>query len=136
LLPVSERVDYLLGKTDSRAPVLHRSKTGAQSNLLVGDWASQTPVKGDAMLEIEEKEEESEEKEITTERKEYTTLDRVQTAMLFQRAGRASALRDFLVSELGRGPSFLRLANAFSALYPRDSEEKRLLDAVLLVSRR
>jgi uncharacterized membrane protein len=27
---------------------------------------------------------------------------------------------------------FLRLANALSALYPRDSEEKRLLDAMLL----
>ncbi len=27
---------------------------------------------------------------------------------------------------------FLRLANALSALYPKDSEEKRLLDAMLL----
>jgi len=31
-----------------------------------------------------------------------------------------------------RGPDFLRLANALSALYPKDSEEKRLLDAMLL----
>lgn len=29
-------------------------------------------------------------------------------------------------------PDFLRLANALSALYPRGSEEKRLLDAMLL----
>ena len=35
-------------------------------------------------------------------------------------------------SEQDRGPSFLRLANALSALYPRGSEEKRLLDAMLL----
>ncbi len=34
--------------------------------------------------------------------------------------------------EPDRGPDFLRLANALSALYPRDSEEKRLLDAMLL----
>jgi putative DNA methylase len=27
---------------------------------------------------------------------------------------------------------FLRLANAFSALYPKGSEEKRLIDAMLL----
>ena len=27
---------------------------------------------------------------------------------------------------------FMRLANALPALYPRDSEEKRLLDAMLL----
>lgn len=31
-----------------------------------------------------------------------------------------------------RGPSFLSLANALSALYPKGSEEKRLLDAMLL----
>ena len=31
-----------------------------------------------------------------------------------------------------RGPEFLRLANALSALYPTGSEEKRLLDAMLL----
>jgi len=31
-----------------------------------------------------------------------------------------------------RGPDFLRLANAFSALYPKGSEEKRLIDAMLL----
>jgi hypothetical protein len=34
--------------------------------------------------------------------------------------------------DLRRGPDFLRLANALSARYPRESEEKRLLDAMLL----
>ena len=39
--------------------------------------------------------------------------------------------------EQQRGPDFLRLANALSALYPRESEEKRLLDGMLLaVARR
>ena len=33
--------------------------------------------------------------------------------------------------EQDRGPDFLRLANAPSALYPEVSEEKRLLDAML-----
>jgi hypothetical protein len=37
-----------------------------------------------------------------------------------------------LEAERERGPDFLRLANALSALYPRDSEEKRLVDAMLL----
>ena len=36
----------------------------------------------------------------------------------------------------GRGPDFLRLANALSALYPRGSEEKRLLDGMLLAAPR
>lgn len=36
-----------------------------------------------------------------------------------------------LKTEQERGPEFLRLANALSALYPKGSEEKRLLDAML-----
>ncbi len=38
-------------------------------------------------------------------------------------------------AEQGRGLDFLRLANALSALYPRGSDEKRLLDAMLLAAR-
>jgi putative DNA methylase len=37
-----------------------------------------------------------------------------------------------LKAEQERGPEFLRLANALSALYPKGSEEKRLLHAMLL----
>jgi hypothetical protein len=52
--------------------------------------------------------------------------------MLLQRAGRATALRALIKAEQERGPDFVRLANALSALYPKDAEEKRLLDAMLL----
>ncbi|MBN1661285.1 MAG: DUF1156 domain-containing protein [Anaerolineae bacterium] len=65
-------------------------------------------------------------------RHQATTLDRVHAAMLLQGAGRTRALRALLEAEQERGPAFLRLANALSALYPRSSEEKRLLDAMLL----
>jgi adenine-specific DNA methylase len=61
-----------------------------------------------------------------------TTLDRVHTAMLLQAAGRANALRALLRSEVERGPDFLRLANALAALYPKGSEERRLVEAMLL----
>ena len=61
-----------------------------------------------------------------------TTLDRVHAAMLLQAGGRTQALRALLKAEQERGPYFLRLANALSALYPKGSEEKRLLDAMLL----
>ena len=61
-----------------------------------------------------------------------TTLDRVHAAMLLQASGQANGLRAMLKDEQERGPDFLRLANALSALYPKDSEEKRLLDAMLL----
>jgi hypothetical protein len=66
-------------------------------------------------------------------RSEATTLDRIHAAMLLQANGRTNALRALLKSEQDRGPDFLRLANALSALYPKNSEEKRLLDAMLLV---
>ncbi len=66
------------------------------------------------------------------QRQEATTLDRVHAAMLFQATGQANALRKLLKVEYGRGSDFLRLANALSALYPKVSEEKRLIDAMLL----
>ncbi|MDW8263843.1 MAG: hypothetical protein RMJ52_00770 [Gemmataceae bacterium] len=61
-----------------------------------------------------------------------TTLDKVHVAMLLQASGQANALRALLKSEIERGPDFLRLANALSALHPPGSHEKRLLDAMLL----
>jgi len=61
-----------------------------------------------------------------------TTLDRLHAAMLLQRGGQTNGLRALLKEETQRGPDFLRLANALSRLYPKDSEEKRLLDAMLL----
>ena len=41
-------------------------------------------------------------------------------------------MRPTIKAEQDRGPDFVRLANALSALYPKGSEEKRLLDAMLL----
>jgi len=64
--------------------------------------------------------------------REATTLDRVHAAMLLQAGGQSNALRALIKAEQERGPDFLRLANALSALYPKESEEKRLLDAMLL----
>jgi len=61
-----------------------------------------------------------------------TTLDHVQKAMLFQKQGQTNALREQLFFEMHYRPDFIRLANALSALYPSGSEEKRLLDAMLL----
>ena len=61
-----------------------------------------------------------------------TALDRVHAAMLLQSSGHSNALRKMIEGEQDRGPDFLRLANALSALYPAGSEEKRLLDGMLL----
>ena len=65
-----------------------------------------------------------------------TTLDRVHTGMLLQAGGQGTALRALANAEQEREPEFLRLANALLALYPRGSEERRLLDAMLLEMRK
>ena len=68
--------------------------------------------------------------------REPTTLDRLHAGMLLQAAGRTEALRTLIRAEQERGPDFLRLSNALSALYPKGSEEKRLLDGMLLAAPR
>lgn len=66
----------------------------------------------------------------------FTRSVREHAAMPLPASGRTNALRALLKAEIDRGPDFLRLANALSALYPKDSEEKRLLDAMLLAAPR
>jgi putative DNA methylase len=69
---------------------------------------------------------------LTSRQRAPTTLDRVHAAMLLQSSGKSNALRALIKAELDKGSEFLRLANALSALYPTSSEEKRLVDAMLL----
>jgi len=47
----------------------------------------------------------------------------------------ALALQAMLEGETDSSPHFRRLASALSALYPKDSEEKRMLDVILLAVR-
>ncbi|MFC1811915.1 NADAR domain-containing protein [Thermodesulfobacteriota bacterium] len=133
LLPVSERSKQLFGQEDARsvAYALEREpKTDPQILLFPELEAERIPkVRGrgrrrskkgiisDASFE---------------ESPEATTLDRVHAAMLLQSGGQANALRAMIKSEQERGSEFLRLANALSALYPKGSEEKRLVRAMLL----
>ena len=61
-----------------------------------------------------------------------TTLDRIHQAMILFAAGRAEAMKRFLVEEGGgNDPRFWRLAQALSALYPSHTDEKRWVDGVL-----
>ena len=54
--------------------------------------------------------------------------------MLLQAGGQTNALHALVRAERERGPDFMRLSNALSALYPRGTEEKRLVDAMLLAA--
>jgi adenine-specific DNA methylase len=129
LLPVAERALQLFGRdgADLVAERLERQPASTFQLTLFPENVDAAPkVRGKKA-----KGKKGTDKELTTNR-EATTLDTVHAAMLLQASGRTNALRALLRAEQDRGPDFLRLANALSALYPRESEEKRLLDAMLL----
>jgi adenine-specific DNA methylase len=61
-----------------------------------------------------------------------TTLDRLHQTMLLFGDGKSEALRRFLVDDgVGKDDGFWSLAQALSALYQRNSDEKRWVDGVL-----
>jgi adenine-specific DNA methylase len=132
LLPVSERAKLLFGDegADAVAEWLQSApaKTGSAQMTLFGE----EPPTPKASRKGRGKTGQNVSDESLRARREATTLDRVHMAMLLQASGRTNALRALLQNEQDRGPDFVRLSNALSALYPKDSEEKRLLDAMLL----
>jgi adenine-specific DNA methylase len=136
LLPVRERAGQLFGD-DGASGLAQRietaerkGKASAQPDLFAELAAPPVPPPARGLRQGRRQRDGSVE-DVET-RRDATTLDRVHAAMLLQASGAANALRSLLQSEVERGPEFLRLANALSALYPTDSEEKRLLDAMLL----
>jgi len=139
LIPVSERAEQLFGKagTQAVAQAIERSRGQSPQYALFpeeeegkrGDVSLQGRRRGRGRTSQRGAEAEAAE---PARRREATTLDRVHAAMLLQAGGQAGALRALLEAETERSPDFLRLANALSALYPKDSEEKRILDAMLL----
>jgi hypothetical protein len=135
LLRVLERATQLFGDEGASAVAdeLEHSKPGAAQLTLFPREAEREvqPIKARARRRVQGQGAGLSDAALTT-RREATTLDRVHAAMLLQAGGRTNALHALLEAEIQRGPDFLRLANALSALYPKDSEEKRLLDAMLL----
>jgi putative DNA methylase len=133
LIPVTERAEQLFGDagTEAVARAIERSHgRDAQFTLFPDqEHVPDAPLKGRRKAPGRSKKAGS---ETPVAPHEATTLDRVHGAMLLQAGGQATALRAMLEAETERSPDFLRLANALSALYPKDSEEKRLLDAMLL----
>lgn len=137
LLPIAERANQLFGDEGAQAVAIQ---------LELGTTPGANPLQGLLFPEIEPAPKvrgrgarsrggrmtvDSSDESLAAAR-EATTLDQLHAAMLLQAGGRTNALRALLKAEQERSPDFLRLANALSALYPRGSEEKRLLDAMLL----
>ena len=130
LLPVSEQADELFGRdgADAAADWIERDPQADLQPALFPDWET-TPAPGvrrrrgaKSILDPDD----------ALQGPDATTLDRIHAGMLLQASGHANAPRKLIQAEQDRGPDFLRLANALSALYPRWSREKRLLDAMIL----
>ena len=127
LLPVAERAKALFGE-DGAASAAEWMESDANPNAQLSLFPEGK--RGLAPRRQRRKSILNEDAELQT--LNATTLDRLHAAMLLQASGHAGALRALIAAEQERGPAFLRLANALTALYPRGSQEKRLLDAMLL----
>lgn len=116
LLPVAERTRALFGKDEGQAPKAKKKKYQQVS----------------LFEEIEEADESGAWGAKNVPPLGHTTLDRLHQAMILFAAGRGEALKRFLVEEgVGKDERFWRLAHAFSALYPKNADEKRWVDGVL-----
>ena len=138
LLPIAERAKQLFGEDGAQAVATRLEQEAAvgtnplQGMLFPDLRPSATPaIRGRGRIRGTRSNVDVSDERLAAAR-EATTLDRVHAAMLLQAGSRTNALRALLKAEQERGPDFLRLSNAFSALYPKGSEEKRLIDAMLL----
>jgi len=109
LVSIAERRKFLLSKTEQSMP-----KEREKQMTLFGETVEEIE-KTQAVLE-----------------RGKTVLDRLHQAMLLFADGNLAGLKYFLVNEgVGREDLFWRLANALSALYPANSDEKRWVDGLL-----
>jgi len=124
LLSVGERAKSLFGQDGAAEEVVGGKRLDKKKEIDKGQMT--------LFSELEE----AEEKGLWGERGApaggKTVLDRLHQAMILFAAGRGEAMRRFLVEEgAGKDGRFWRLAQAFSALYPAGSDEKRWVDGVL-----
>jgi len=116
LLGVAERTAHLFGKSEG----VPKAKTAAKKKQLT------------LFAEIDEVAEAQGWGDVGSPKAGTTVLDRVHQSMLLFAAGRAEALKRFLVEDgAGKQPQFWKLSQALSALYPTGTDEKRWVDGVL-----
>ena len=120
LRPISERTQHLFGKDTEAAPTGRGKKKTKQKQLTFFEDADEFQVAEAGWGELKGPPPGS------------TVLDRLHQAMILFAAGRGELLRRFLTEEgVGTDARFWRLAQSFSALYPRGTDEKRWVDGVL-----
>ena len=115
LLPVAERARSLFGKGEGKISSKRKSKEPQLDLFKVLEDAESDGNFADASIS----------------RPGETVLDRIHQSMILFAAGRAEAVKRFLVEDgVGRDQRFWRLAQALSALYPASTDEKRWVDGL------
>ncbi|GAB3789225.1 hypothetical protein GCM10028818_57340 [Spirosoma horti] len=121
LLPVSERTRTLFGQAGLRADPV-RKKPVVQLALNFTQAMPEGVSEPEVGYELPE---------LKVEETGKTVLDRLHQAMLLFDSGRTEALKRFLVEDgVGRDERFWKLAQALNALYPKDTPERRWVEAV------
>jgi len=121
LLPVAERTRSLFQRGNATEPVVRGKAKKKSAQLSLGFVA-----------DLEEAEETGGWGDTGAPHRGKTVLDRVHQSMILFGAGRGEALKRFLVDDgAGHDDRFWQLAQAFSALYPASTDEKRWVDGVL-----
>lgn len=118
LLPVIERTGKLFGSAGIQDQPVRRKKKDLQLTF---------------SFENEEPEEELkyEMPELKVEQTGKTVLDRLHQAMLLFSTGRTEALKKFLVEDgAGKDDRFWKLAQSLTSLYPKETDERRWVEAV------
>jgi len=120
LLSAAERAHYLFGKDSEEVPRGQKRETKQKAFGFMN------------VVKELEKDEGTRAKRMFSKKSGFTVLDRLHQSMILFAAGRGEAIKRFLVEEgVGRNPLFWRLAQALSALYPPNTDEKRWVDGVL-----
>jgi hypothetical protein len=118
LLPVIERISKLFGAAGIQNQPIRRKKKELQLNL----FSENTEPEVESKYEM---------RELKVEQSGKTVFDRLHQAMLLFSSGRTEALKRFLVEDgAGKDARFWKLAQSLTSLYPKDTDERRWVEAV------
>ncbi|MBN1340541.1 MAG: DUF1156 domain-containing protein [Bacteroidales bacterium] len=118
LLPVVERTGKLFGSAGIQQQPVRKKKKEVQLTLSFENAEPETESKYEMP-------------ELKVEQTGKTVLDRLHQAMLLFSAGRTEALKRFLVEDgAGKDDRFWKLAQSLTSLYPKDTDERRWVEAV------
>lgn len=117
LLPVMERANKLFGASGMQQQAVKKKKK-VQLTLSFDD----VELEEDLKFEMPE---------LKMEQTGKTVLDRLHQAMLLFSSGRTEALKRFLLEDgAGKDDRFWKLAQSLTALYPKDTDERRWVEAI------